>query len=101
VGLDVRVGDTVVGKVSGLHTLPVQDLIVVTSNEGKEILVPFVEQIVPEVNVGEGFVLVTPPPGLFEVNAESDAKAAAKSEAAAAGDAAGTDAAGAPETTPR
>jgi 16S rRNA processing protein RimM len=73
VGLDVRVGDNVVGKVSALHTLPVQDLIVVTSNEGKEILVPFVEPIVPEVNVGEGFILVTPPPGLFEVNADEGA----------------------------
>lgn len=74
VGLDVRVGGNVVGKVSALHTLPVQDLIVVTSNEGKEILVPFVEPIVPEVNVGEGFILVTPPPGLFEVNADEGAR---------------------------
>jgi 16S rRNA processing protein RimM len=74
VGLEVRVGNDVVGEVSALHTLPVQDLIVVTSNEGKEILVPFVEQIVPEVNVGEGFILVTPPAGLFEVNADEDAK---------------------------
>src|SRR6478752_7322311 len=38
VGLDVRVGDTVVGKVSGLNTLPVQDLLVVTDRGGKEIL---------------------------------------------------------------
>ena len=52
VGLEVRVGDQVVGKVSGLHTLPVQDLLVVTTTDGKEILIPFVEQIVPEVNVG-------------------------------------------------
>ena len=52
VGLEVRVGDQVVGKVSGLHTLPVQDLLVVTATDGKEILIPFVEQIVPEVNVG-------------------------------------------------
>jgi 16S rRNA processing protein RimM len=74
VGLDVRVGGNVVGKVSALHTLPVQDLIVVTSNEGKEILVPFVEQIVPEVNVGEGFILVTPPAGLFEINADEEAR---------------------------
>jgi 16S rRNA processing protein RimM len=74
VGLDVRVGGNVVGKVSALHTLPVQDLIVVTSNEGKEILVPFVEQIVPEVNVGEGFILVTPPVGLFEINADEEAR---------------------------
>ncbi|MBT2595686.1 ribosome maturation factor RimM [Arthrobacter sp. ISL-72] len=70
VGLDVRVGDAVVGKVSGLHTLPVQDLIVVESNDGNEILIPFVEEIVPEVNVGGKYILVTPPPGLFEINTE-------------------------------
>ncbi|SDL12339.1 ribosome maturation factor RimM [Arthrobacter sp. ok362] len=70
VGLDVRVGGNVVGKVSALHTLPVQDLLVVTTDDGKEVLVPFVEQIVPEVNVGERYVLVTPPPGLFEVNTD-------------------------------
>jgi 16S rRNA processing protein RimM len=70
VGLDVRVGDKVVGKVSGLNTLPVQDLLVVTATDGKEILIPFVEQIVPEVNVGGKYILVTPPPGLFEVNAD-------------------------------
>lgn len=70
VGLDVRVGDKVVGKVSGLNTLPVQDLLVVTATDGKEILIPFVEQIVPEVNVGGKYIVVTPPPGLFEVNAD-------------------------------
>jgi len=73
VGLEVRVGDTVVGKVSGLHTLPVQDLLVVTDPAGNEILVPFVEQIVPEVNVAEKFILVTPPAGLFEVNTDGGA----------------------------
>ena len=73
-GLEVRVGDQVVGKVSGLRTLPVQDLLVVTATDGKEVLIPFVEQIVPEVNVGEGYILVTPPPGLFEVNVEDEAK---------------------------
>ena len=65
-GLEVRVGDQVVGKVSGLHTLPVQDLLVVTATDGKEVLIPFVEQIVPEVNVGEGYVghpSACPPPG--------------------------------------
>ncbi|MCB5272891.1 Ribosome maturation factor RimM [Arthrobacter sp. SO5] len=87
VGLDVRVGDQVVGKVAGLNTLPVQDLLVVTANNGKEILIPFVEQIVPEVNVGERFILVTPPPGLFEVNADDAGPegAGAPDEAAAAG----------------
>jgi 16S rRNA processing protein RimM len=84
VGLDVRVGGKVVGKVSGLHTMPVQDLLVVTGEDGKEVLVPFVEQIVPEVNVGEKYVVVTPPPGLFEVN--TDASATPDDGDAAAGD---------------
>ena len=68
-----------VGKVSGLNTMPVQDLLVVKTPDGKEILIPFVEQIVPEVNVAEGYVLVTPPAGLFEINAE-DAGAAEAGE---------------------
>jgi 16S rRNA processing protein RimM len=73
VGLEARVGSQVVGKVSGLNTMPVQDLLVVKTPDGKEILIPFVEQIVPEVNVAEGYVLVMPPAGLFEVNAEENA----------------------------
>ncbi|RAX44029.1 ribosome maturation factor RimM [Arthrobacter sp. AQ5-06] len=68
VGLEARVGSQVVGKIAALHTLPVQDLLVVETSDGKEVLVPFVEQIVPEVNVADGFVLLTPPDGLFEVN---------------------------------
>jgi len=75
VGLEARVGSQVVGKIAALHTMPVQDLLVVEAPDGKEILIPFVEQIVPEVNVAEGFVLLTPPDGLFDVNAD-DAGAA-------------------------
>ena len=91
VGLEARVGSQVVGKIAALHTMPVQDLLVVEAPDGKEILIPFVEQIVPEVNVGEGYVVVTPPPGLFEVNAEDEAKpepsgAGASEERADAGD---------------
>lgn len=87
VGLEVRVGGSVVGKVSALHTLPVQDLLVVTTAEGAEVLIPFVEQIVPEVNVGEKYVLVTPPPGLFEVNTdEAPEQQKPEAQGASAGD---------------
>ncbi|MBA4101327.1 MAG: ribosome maturation factor RimM, partial [Arthrobacter sp.] len=55
VGLEARIGSRVVGKVTALNTMPVQDLLMVTTPEGKEILIPFVEQIVPEVNVDGGF----------------------------------------------
>ena len=70
VGLEARVGSQPVGKVTALNTMPVQDLLVVETPDGKEILIPFVEQIVPEVNIEEGYVLLTPPAGLFEINEE-------------------------------
>jgi 16S rRNA processing protein RimM len=75
VGLEARVGGTVVGKVSALNTMPVQDLLTVTTPDGEEILVPFVEQIVPEVNVEQGYILLTPPDGLFELNSDDAADA--------------------------
>jgi len=42
-------------------------LIVVATNSGEEVLLPFVRQFVPEVNVEGGFIRVTPPGGLFEL----------------------------------
>ena len=80
VGLEARIGSSVVGKVTALNTMPVQDLLMVTTPEGKEILIPFVEQIVPEVNVDGGFILLTPPDGLFELNAEDVAAASEPEE---------------------
>ncbi|MEV7455693.1 ribosome maturation factor RimM [Arthrobacter sp. KFRI-F3372] len=80
VGLEARIGSRVVGKVTALNTMPVQDLLMVTTPEGKEILIPFVEQIVPEVNVDGGFILLTPPDGLFELNAEDVAAASEPEE---------------------
>ena len=47
-----------------------RSLLVIESVDGKEILVPFVDEIVPEVNVEEGYILITPPAGLFELNDE-------------------------------
>ncbi|MHA7178054.1 ribosome maturation factor RimM [Arthrobacter sp. Sr24] len=67
-GLEVRVGANKVGKVTGLRTQAVQDLLLVEDNDGDEVLVPFVDEIVPEVNIEEGYVLLTPPAGLFTVN---------------------------------
>lgn len=75
VGLEARVGDAVVGKVTALNTAPAQDLLMVTTADGEEILVPFVEQIVPEVNIEAGYILLTPPEGLFELNSGDAAPA--------------------------
>ncbi|MFF2843834.1 ribosome maturation factor RimM [Paenarthrobacter sp. NPDC057981] len=76
VGLEARVGAQTVGKVAALNTMPAQDLLVIESVDGKEILVPFVDEIVPEVNVEEGYILITPPAGLFELNDEGAAESA-------------------------
>ena len=65
-GLDVLRDDAVIGQIQRLDHLPAQDLIVVATNGGDEVLLPFVKQFVPEVNVDAGFIRVTPPGGLFE-----------------------------------
>jgi 16S rRNA processing protein RimM len=80
VGLEARVGEDVVGKVAALNTMPVQDLLVIETGDGEEILVPFVEEIVPEVNVDEGYVLLTPPPGLLEINVDTGDESEAGSD---------------------
>jgi len=42
------------------------ELLVVDREDGREALVPFVRQIVPEVDVRGGRVLLDPPPGLLD-----------------------------------
>ncbi|WP_051667861.1 MULTISPECIES: ribosome maturation factor RimM [unclassified Microbacterium] len=69
VGLDVVRDDTVIGRVIRVEHFPAQDLLIVKAGED-EVMVPFVAAIVPTVDVQEGRVIVTPPPGLFEEVAE-------------------------------
>lgn len=68
IGLEARVGDQTVGKVSALNPMPAQDLLVITTADGDEVLVPFVAEIVPEVDIAAGFIRLVPPGGLFEIN---------------------------------
>ena len=65
VGLKVMREGVEVGVVARVDHFPAQDILAVTVGE-KEVLVPFVKAIVPEVNVEAGTVTVTPPNGLFE-----------------------------------
>ena len=55
-----------VGVVTDVLHPPSQDLLSVTSNSGTELLIPFVAEIVPTVNVAQGFVTITPPNGLLD-----------------------------------
>lgn len=67
VGLTALVGEDVVGKVIRVDHLPAQDLLAIETSNG-EVLVPFVKQIVPLVDIQKGQIVLTPPAGLFEIN---------------------------------
>lgn len=65
IGLDVVRDGARVGRIDRLEHLPAQDLLVVDTGD-REVLVPFVRALVPEVDLGARRVVVTPPEGLFE-----------------------------------
>lgn len=97
VGLAVMRDGEKIGEVTHVDHLPAQDLLIVKS-KGREVMVPFVSAIVPEVDVAAGTITVTPPAGLFEELPESDeTDAAAAPDAAPAPDAAQAPDAAAPE----
>lgn len=71
VGFTVHLGSVnaeKIGEVSDLLTGEVQDLLQVKLLDGSEALVPFVEEIVPEIDEGTKALTITPPPGLLELN---------------------------------
>ena len=67
VGLAVRTVDgTPVGTVDDvLHSG--QDVMVIRSTDGREVMVPFVLPLVPEVNVAAGYLVIDPPEGLLDM----------------------------------
>lgn len=92
IGLDVLRDGTRVGRVTRVDHFPAQDLLTVQAEgDEREILVPFVKAIVPEVDIAAGHIIVTPPAGLFEeLPAEPDdqmSEAPDAGEADATGDA--------------
>lgn len=72
VGLEVFRDGEPAGRVLRVDHLPAQDLLVVGVGGDREVLVPFVRAIVPEVDVAGGRVVVTPPAGLFEELPDAD-----------------------------
>lgn len=61
----VLTGGTEIGKVREIAHSPGGELLIVDLNEGGEALVPFVREIVPEVDVAGGRVVLDPPEGLL------------------------------------
>lgn len=67
IGLSVRTLDgTAVGIVGDvLH--PAQDILVVKTPDAREVMIPFVKAIVPEVDLKSGVVTIDPPEGLLNL----------------------------------
>lgn len=70
-GVGVRTTDGAeVGIIDSILHLPANDILVVRTPEGREILVPFVREIVPTVTLGG--VVIDPPEGLLGEAVEGD-----------------------------
>jgi 16S rRNA processing protein RimM len=66
VGIRVRtVAGVAVGEVTEVLHLPLQDVLAVGTDDGREILVPLVATIVPDIDVAAGTLVIDPPPGLL------------------------------------
>ncbi len=63
---------SVVGEVVGLDLGAAQDRLRVLRPDGKEALVPLVEQIVPNIDLEAGVVVVDAPPGLLDLDSVED-----------------------------
>ena len=68
IGLEARKGaqKTLIGYVTDLIKGG-NDLLEIELVEGKKVLVPFVKEIVPEIETKEKWLLINPPPGLLEL----------------------------------
>ncbi|MFI7020462.1 ribosome maturation factor RimM [Streptomyces sp. NPDC050164] len=71
IDLDVVTADgTEVGRITEISHLPTQDLFIVERPDGSEVMIPFVEEIVSEIDLEEQKAVITPPPGLIDDRAE-------------------------------
>lgn len=71
IDLDVVTTEGVeVGRITEISHLPSQDLFIVERPDGSEVMIPFVEEIVTEIDLQEQRAVVDPPPGLIDDRAE-------------------------------
>ncbi|MEU6932180.1 ribosome maturation factor RimM [Streptomyces sp. NPDC046385] len=69
--LDVVLADgTEIGVISEISHLPSQDLFIVERPDGSEVLIPFVSEIVTEIDLENQRAVIVPPPGLIDDRAE-------------------------------
>lgn len=56
------------GTIVDVLPLPGGDTLAVRRSDGRELLIPFVAEFVPDVDITGGCVVVDPPPGLLELD---------------------------------
>ncbi|MEC4018037.1 ribosome maturation factor RimM [Streptomyces sp. H27-D2] len=79
IDLDVVTVDGVeVGRIAEVSHLPYHDLLIVKRPDGSEVMIPFVSEIVPEIDLEEQRAVIDPPPGLID---ESEAEVASARDA--------------------
>lgn len=91
----VLVDGTEIGRITEITHLPSQDLFIVERPDGSEVMIPFVEEIVTEIDLEEQRAVITPPPGLIDDSQAVVASSRDDEEAGPgkpAGDGAGNDA---------
>ncbi|MFD3921004.1 ribosome maturation factor RimM [Streptomyces sp. NPDC058595] len=85
--LDVVLADgTEVGRITEITHLPSQDLFIVERPDGSEVMIPFVEEIVTEIDLVEQRAVIDPPPGLIDDNAVVAAPADSSEDDSPSGD---------------
>ncbi|MEV4500762.1 ribosome maturation factor RimM [Streptomyces klenkii] len=94
----VTVDGTVVGRISEISHLPSQDLFIVERPDGSEVMIPFVSEIVTEIDLDEQRAVIDPPRGLIDAD-EAEVASAREAEHGAAHGAA-HEAGQAPEAEP-
>ncbi|WP_342319971.1 ribosome maturation factor RimM [Corynebacterium mayonis] len=66
IGLKVILDNVQVGEVTGVMDTPNRKILEI-DYEGREVLVPFVMDFVPEIDLDKGLMTITPPEGLLDV----------------------------------
>ncbi|GAA0483299.1 ribosome maturation factor RimM [Streptomyces stramineus] len=62
----VTVDGTEIGRITEIAHLPSQDLFIVERPDGSELMIPFVSEIVPEIDLEAQRAVIDPPPGLID-----------------------------------
>jgi 16S rRNA processing protein RimM len=55
-----------IGRVTEVSHLPAQDMLIIRTEDDREVLVPFIEEFVPTVDIAARCIVISPPDGLLD-----------------------------------